>query len=149
MTFDALGPREHARPRVRRVERMNLAVLRRHVHDAHLLAPTAAIRVGAHDDGRAGFQRVSIQAVDERLRDADALAFDERKSLLWSHENGPQGGDELNLIIPGRNYGWPVISHGRHYSGEPIPGGTASEGMEQPQHVWTPAIAPSDDCSHW
>jgi glucose/arabinose dehydrogenase len=71
------------------------------------------------------------------------LAFDERKSLLWSHENGPQGGDELNLIIPGRNYGWPVISHGRHYSGEPIPGGTASEGMEQPLHVWTPAVAPS------
>jgi glucose/arabinose dehydrogenase len=71
------------------------------------------------------------------------LAFDERKNLLWSHENGPQGGDELNLIIPGRNYGWPVISHGRHYSGEPIPGGTASEGMEQPQHAWTPAIAPS------
>lgn len=71
------------------------------------------------------------------------LALDERKNLLWSHENGPLGGDELNLIVPGRNYGWPVISHGRHYSGEPIPGGAAREGMEQPLHGWTPAIAPS------
>jgi aldose sugar dehydrogenase len=71
------------------------------------------------------------------------LAIDERTGLLWSHENGPQGGDELNLIEPGRNYGWPIISHGVHYSGEPIPGGVARDGMEQPVHAWTPAIAPS------
>ena len=71
------------------------------------------------------------------------LALDERSNLLWLHENGPLGGDELNLIMPGRNYGWPVISHGKHYSGEPVPGGTAREGMEQPLHVWTPSIAPS------
>jgi len=70
---------------------------------------------------------------------------------LWSHENGPQGGDELNLIEPGRNYGWPVISHGLEYAEPPPSGhgqprtivGTAREGMEQPVHHWTPAIAPS------
>jgi glucose/arabinose dehydrogenase len=71
------------------------------------------------------------------------LALDQRSNLLWSHENGPLGGDELNLIVAGRNYGWPVISHGLHYSGEPVPGGTAREGMEQPLHVWTPRVAPS------
>jgi glucose/arabinose dehydrogenase len=62
---------------------------------------------------------------------------------LWSHENGPRGGDEVNLILPGRNYGWPVISHGVHYSGEPVGEGTEKEGMEQPIHHWSPSIAPS------
>lgn len=63
---------------------------------------------------------------------------------LWSNEHGPLGGDELNLIHRGVNYGWPVISYGWQYSGGPIGMGiTAHEGMEQPLWVWTPAIAPS------
>jgi glucose/arabinose dehydrogenase len=63
---------------------------------------------------------------------------------LWEHEHGPLGGDELNLIHRGANYGWPVISYGWQYSGGPIGMGiTAHEGMEQPVWVWTPAIAPS------
>jgi glucose/arabinose dehydrogenase len=63
---------------------------------------------------------------------------------LWSNEHGPLGGDELNLIHRGANYGWPVISYGWQYSGGPIGMGiTAHEGMEQPVWVWTPAIAPS------
>jgi len=53
------------------------------------------------------------------------------------------GGDELNLIMAGRNYGWPVITYGRDYSGKPIGEGAAKEGMEQPVHHWTPSIAPS------
>ena len=67
------------RARVGRIERMNLAVLRRDVEDAHLLAPAAAIRVRAQDDGRARLQRVAVEPVDERLRDAEAFAFDERR----------------------------------------------------------------------
>lgn len=62
---------------------------------------------------------------------------------LWTAEHGAQGGDEVNLIQPGRNYGWPVISYGKHYSGKKIGEGTAKAGMEQPQHYWDPSIAPS------
>ncbi len=58
-------------------------------------------------------------------------------------EHGARGGDEVNRVERGRNYGWPVISYGRHYSGLPIGEGTAREGMEQPLHYWDPSIAPS------
>jgi glucose/arabinose dehydrogenase len=76
-------------------------------------------------------------------RNAQGLAFHARSGQLWSHEHGPKGGDELNLIISGRNYGWPVITHGIGYADEPIGEGTAKESMEQPIHHWTPSIAPS------
>ena len=63
---------------------------------------------------------------------------------LWTHEHGPQGGDEINLPVAGRNYGWPVISYGENYGGGPIgDGSTARAGMEQPLHYWLPSIAPS------
>jgi aldose sugar dehydrogenase len=63
---------------------------------------------------------------------------------LWVHEHGPQGGDEINLPAPGRNYGWPVITHGENYGGGKIGEGiTAKPGMEQPLHYWVPSIAPS------
>ncbi len=63
---------------------------------------------------------------------------------LWVHEHGPQGGDELNLVLPGRNYGWPVISHGENYGGGKIGEGlSAKPGMEQPVSYWRPSIAPS------
>lgn len=62
---------------------------------------------------------------------------------LWTVEHGPQGGDELNRPEAGRNYGWPVITYGEDYSGEPIGEGiTAREGMEQPLYYWDPVIAP-------
>ena len=76
-------------------------------------------------------------------RNPQGLAFDHLTGRLWSHEHGPKGGDELNLIVRGGNYGWPVISHGIDYSGAPIGEGTAKEGMQQPLRQWTPAIAPS------
>jgi aldose sugar dehydrogenase len=62
---------------------------------------------------------------------------------LWVTEHGAQGGDELNRILPGRNYGWPVISYGRDYDDSPIGIGTEAPGMEQPVHYWDPSIAPS------
>lgn len=61
---------------------------------------------------------------------------------LWTHEHGPQGGDELNLTEAAKNYGWPTITYGEEYGGGHI-GPTAKEGMEQPVHQWTPSIAPS------
>ena len=63
---------------------------------------------------------------------------------LWTHEHGPQGGDEINIIRAGRNYGWPVITHGVEYViGTKIGEGTHKAGMEQPLHLWIPSIAPS------
>ena len=63
---------------------------------------------------------------------------------FWMHEHGPQGGDEINVPQPGKNYGWPVITYGENYGGGKIGEGiTAREGMEQPVHYWVPSIAPS------
>ncbi len=62
---------------------------------------------------------------------------------LWAAEHGARGGDEVNLIQPGRNYGWPIISYGRHYSGKKIGEGTFKDGLEQPKFYWDPSIAPS------
>ena len=61
--------------------------------------------------------------------------------MLWNHENGPNGGDEINIILPGRNYGWPVVSFGRLYPGARVSGHPTREGMESPLVVWLPAIA--------
>lgn len=71
-------------------------------------------------------------------RNMQGMAVDPRTGTLWQSEHGPRGGDELNLPQPGRNYGWPVITHGINYSGLKIPEavGNAKPGMEQPHHVW-------------
>ncbi|MCX9146679.1 PQQ-dependent sugar dehydrogenase [Erythrobacter sp. WG] len=63
---------------------------------------------------------------------------------LWEVEHGPAGGDELNLVKPGANYGWPVRSNGEHYNGDPIPDHEPSDGFAQPAASWTPVIAPGD-----
>lgn len=62
---------------------------------------------------------------------------------LWLHEHGPQGGDEINRPEAGRNYGWPVVTHGENYGGGKIGEGTNKAGMEPPLHWWVPSIAPS------
>jgi glucose/arabinose dehydrogenase len=62
---------------------------------------------------------------------------------LWTVEHGSRGGDEINIPQPGKNYGWPVISYGREYSGEKIGEGTQKPGLEQPVYYWDPSIAPS------
>jgi glucose/arabinose dehydrogenase len=78
-------------------------------------------------------------------RNVQGLAMQPGTGALWASEHGPQGGDELNLIEPGRNYGWPVITYGCEYvSCAPIGVGTAKDGMEQPVAQWSPqAIAPA------
>ncbi len=62
---------------------------------------------------------------------------------IWTHEHGPKGGDEINIIEAGKNYGWPVISYGINYDGSVLTEKTEKEGMEQPLMHWTPSIAPS------
>lgn len=76
-------------------------------------------------------------------RNPQGLAYDAENKRLWSIEHGPRGGDEINLIQAGANYGWPVISYGKEYWGPVAVGeGTHREGMEQPVKVYTPSIAP-------
>ena len=76
-------------------------------------------------------------------RNPQGLAYDSSQGRLWSNEHGPLGGDEINLILPGRNYGWPVLSYGREYTGPEIGEGFEKPGMEKPLKIWTPSIAPS------
>lgn len=78
-------------------------------------------------------------------RNMQGAALHPRTRKLWTHEHGPQGGDEINIPEPGKNYGWPVITHGIDYSGAPVPGsvGKAAPGMAQPHYVWleSPAVS--------
>lgn len=76
-------------------------------------------------------------------RNVQGLVYDSVEGLLISHEHGPRGGDEINIIEPGHNYGWPVITHGIDYTGAMITPFVEREGMEQPLLHWTPSIAPS------
>ncbi len=77
-------------------------------------------------------------------RNVQGLAFHPVTGDLWANEFGPKGGDELNLIQPGKNYGWPVISYGMEYSGGKISNGiTQQAGMEQPVYYWDPVLSPS------
>ncbi len=72
----------------------------------------------------------------------------EKRGRLWAHEHGAKGGDEINRIVKGHNYGWPVIAFGRHYSGAKIGEGTAKEGFKLPVFYWDPSIVPSGFAIH-
>jgi glucose/arabinose dehydrogenase len=76
-------------------------------------------------------------------RNPEGLAFNPANGQLWSTEHGPQGGDELNVIRAGLNYGWPRVSFGRNYDGTQVGEGYALDGMEPPLLFWVPSIAPS------
>ena len=76
-------------------------------------------------------------------RNPQGLAIDRATGRIWSHEHGPRGGDEINVIKRGVNYGWPVITYGRNYSGSVITDETERPGMAQPKTYWVPSIAPS------
>jgi glucose/arabinose dehydrogenase len=104
-----------------------------------------------HDDGRVPADNPFIGKPGARPekytlgnRNMQGAALHPVTGELWAHEHGPQGGDEINVIRAGRNYGWPVITYGRNYgTGTPIGEGTAKPGMEQPLLYWVPSIAPS------
>ncbi len=77
-------------------------------------------------------------------RNVQAAAINPETGTLWEIEHGPKGGDEINIVEPGKNYGWPVISYGVNYDGSPVGSGKSQQqGMQQPIHQWTPVIAPS------
>lgn len=107
--------------------------------------------VRLHDDGRVPADNPFVNRAGARPeiwsyghRNVQGLAIHAETGDVWANEHGPQGGDELNLIQPGRNYGWPVIGFGVNYrTGLTIHKGTHGEGMEQPTHVWVPSIGVS------
>lgn len=78
-------------------------------------------------------------------RSPQGMAFHPETGQLWMNEHGPKGGDELNRVAKGRNYGWPTITHGIGYDDRPIPEaiGTSAPGLEQPEHYWVPSIGTS------
>lgn len=76
-------------------------------------------------------------------RNAQGLDYDASRGVLWSHEHGAKGGDEINIIEGGANYGWPIASYGIDYNGARITPFTEYEGTKQPEKYWTPSIAPS------
>jgi glucose/arabinose dehydrogenase len=104
--------------------------------------------VRLHDDGRVPADNPFVNRAGAKPeiwtyghRNAQGLAFHPETGDLWANEHGPQGGDELNLIQPGKNYGWPVIGFGVNYqTGLAIHSGTHRQGMEQPMRVWVPSI---------
>jgi glucose/arabinose dehydrogenase len=107
--------------------------------------------VRLHDDGRvpkdnpfAGQPGWKPEKYTLGNRNQQGAALHPVTGTLWTHEHGPQGGDEVNVIRAGANYGWPVITYGVNYGiGTRIGEGTAKPGMEQPLHKWVPSIAPS------
>jgi glucose/arabinose dehydrogenase len=107
--------------------------------------------VRLYDDGRIPADNPFVKQAGARPeiysfgnRNVQGAALHPTTGELWSHEHGPQGGDEVNVIRAGRNYGWPVITYGVEYGiGTRIGEGTQKAGMEQPLHYWVPSIAPS------
>jgi glucose/arabinose dehydrogenase len=120
-------------------------------HPAQGLATHHGKVIRLHDDGRVPADNPFVGKTDTLPqtwtyghRNVQGLAIHPVTNDVFITEHGPQGGDEVNVLQPGRNYGWPVIGFGVNYrSGSAIHSGTHRQGMEQPQHVWVPSIGTS------
>ena len=96
------------------------------------------------DNPFVGQQRALPEIWAYGLRNAEGLAFNPADGTLWEQEHGPKGGDEINIIEKGKNYGWPVVSFGVNYNGTPVgTGNQHADGITDPVWHWTPSIAPS------
>ena len=103
-----------------------------------------------HDDGTVpednpfvGTANAKPEIYSYGHRHVQAIVTSHEQGIIYAHEHGPRGGDELNVIVAGQNYGWPIISHGKDYSRALITPFTSRPGMEQPLLQWTPSIAPA------
>ena len=123
-------------------------------HPAQNLSNHNGSTIRLHDDGRipednpfvglAGDEVIHPEIWTWGHRNAQGMAVHPETGDLWQNEHGPQGGDELNLIEPGLNYGWPVVGYGVNYrTGARIHSGTLMEEMEPPEHIWVPSIGVS------
>lgn len=102
-----------------------------------------------HDDGRIPVDNPFVNDANAKTaiftygnRNPQGMAKHPTTGEIWIHEHGPKGGDEINILKSGTNYGWPVISYGVNYSGSSFTEETEKEGMEQPIYYWVPSIAP-------
>ena len=102
-----------------------------------------------HDDGRVPSDNPFVNRSGAKPeiwsyghRNPQGLVYDKETGILWDSEHGPKGGDELNKVEKGKNYGWPKITYGINYDGSPITDKTVMDGMEQPVTYWVPSIAP-------
>jgi glucose/arabinose dehydrogenase len=116
-------------------------------HRAQLLSDHAGTIVRLTEDGGAPADNPFVSRPGARPeifsyghRNPQGLAFDRATGTLWEHEHGPQGGDELNRLRPGVNYGWPLVTYGREYTGALISEQPWQPGMEQPVLFWSPSI---------
>ena len=103
-----------------------------------------------HDDGRIPIDNPFINERNSKKaifsyghRNPQGMIYDEDKDEIWIHEHGPSGGDEINIIEAGKNYGWPLASYGVNYIGTKFTNNTSIDGMVNPLHYWVPSIAPS------
>ncbi len=117
---------------------------------AQALDDPAGSIIRLHEDGRVPEDNPFAARVDVEPgiyaygnRNPQGMALEKATGRVYAVEHGPKGGDELNRIEPGVNYGWPVITYGRSYAGFKIGEGTHKEGMAQPVHYWVPSISPS------
>lgn len=101
-----------------------------------------------HDDGSIPDDNPFVDTPDARPeiytyghRNPQGITIDRATGRIWSVEHGPKGGDEINLLVPGNNYGWPIITYGEEYAGGKIGEGTEKEGLEQPVYYYVPSIA--------
>ncbi|MEM9981062.1 MAG: PQQ-dependent sugar dehydrogenase [Bacteroidota bacterium] len=102
-----------------------------------------------HDDGRIPTDNPFVDEPNAKKavysyghRNPQGMVKHPETGVIWVHEHGPKGGDEINLIQPGKNYGWPKITYGINYNGTTITEDTTLPGMEQPLYYWVPSIAP-------
>ncbi len=102
-----------------------------------------------HDDGKVPADNPFVNTPGAKAeiwsyghRNLQGLYYDKATGILWEHEHGPRGGDELNIVEKGKNYGWPVITYGINYDSTIITDLKEKEGMEQPVRYWVPSIAP-------
>jgi glucose/arabinose dehydrogenase len=114
--------------------------LQRHPGKIHRIKDDGSI---PSDNPFAGQGNAKASIYSYGHRNPQGMVLHPQSGQLWEHEHGPRGGDEINIVKKGANYGWPVISYGINYDGKPITDKTEQQGMEQPVQQWTPSIAPS------
>lgn len=110
----------------------------------HLGKVVRLTRTGAPAEGNPFADKAGGFIFSYGHRNSQGIVYDAQRAMIWQHEHGPRGGDEINLLKPGGNYGWPIASYGIDYTGAMVTPYQDLPGVMQPLHQWTPSLAPSD-----